>query len=857
MKVPRPLKAFYAWSLKLPFIGPRVVGPYLRFLWRCVSALYAFLFKSSNSAWENAVAAMRSQVNNLESKHRALEHEIKTLRWRSDLRFELSSAAINGVRSRLLNTCEAISRPNVRPSQDHRYTFSIVINTYNRAHTLERTLASLENLRHSAYEVVVVFGPCTDSTSEILDRYRVKFRIVACEVVNLSVSRNLGIAASQGEIVCFLDDDAVPEPNWLCHLEQGFLASEVAAVGGYIRDHTGVTFQSRALVCNRFGEGFDNETPPENVGAEKFFSLTGTNCSFRRDVLVEIGGFDEEYAYFLDETDVILRIIDAGYKVVYIPHAEVHHKYADSHLRDTRRVPREIYTSAKSKAYFCFKNALSSTPIDAVFSHLESYRSALRSAYDWYYRHDKITRDHCTALHDQVDRGLIDGISRSFLPRKLLTEGLLARHIAPFSPVSPVRSLSARLKICFLSREYPPGKCGGIGAWTHEIATALARSGHEISVISLSHNEHPTVDFEERVWVHRVVPVWQPNRTEPALPSVAQVIKDYAYTVYDEVMRIQAIRGLDCVSCPIWDLEGIACLSDDSLLVSLSLHSCFGLVLPYKKEWRENKAYFEGHVEPMMRGEVWALERAGLVVANSAAIVKDIESLYGIEIPDEKVAHVPHGIRPVEFKSTDDGFCSDELPDTGSVPIVKVLFVGRFERRKGVDLALEAAARLLPRFPQLRFDFVGEDDIPFDDDGPVSIKFKEKYAGEDWIANIMFHGYLCDAEVLECYRQCDIFIAPSRYESFGLILIEAMRFGKPCVSTRVGGMAEIVLDGETGILFDVDDLDALERGVEKLVESKSERLRLGQNGLNRFSELYTDSQMISNFEKAIRSLIAR
>ena len=53
--------------------------------------------------------------------------------------------------------------------------------------------------------------------------------------------------------------------------------------------------------------------------------LLGCNCSFRKSALIEIGGFDEEYEYFLDETDVIFRIVDAGYLVAQLPNAFVHH----------------------------------------------------------------------------------------------------------------------------------------------------------------------------------------------------------------------------------------------------------------------------------------------------------------------------------------------------------------------------------------------------------------------------------------------------------------------------------------------------------------------------------------------------
>src|SRR5690606_5556540 len=162
-----------------------------------------------------------------------------------------------------------------------------------------------------------------------------------CPETNLSMSRNIGVGMAAGDIVCFTDDDGIPEPDWLDALEAVYLEDEeVGAVGGYVRDHTGVAFQAREIVCNRAGDAALFSTPQE---AEKdlaespghYRSLIGVNSSFRKSALEAVGGFDEEYAYFLEETDLCLRLLDHGWKVRVTPDAEVHHKFAASHLRRT------------------------------------------------------------------------------------------------------------------------------------------------------------------------------------------------------------------------------------------------------------------------------------------------------------------------------------------------------------------------------------------------------------------------------------------------------------------------------------------------------------------------------------------
>ncbi len=195
-------------------------------------------------------------------------------------------------------------------------TVSVVVNTYNRAASLRLTLAGLSQLDYPNFEVVVVNGPSTDDTEAVVAGYAGRIKVARCPERNLSMSRNIGIARAAGEIVAFIDDDAYPDPAWLDRLTEAYDNDEVAGAGGPVYDHTGARFQTRYLISDRIGRStLSFDTNPSgwlNVpGAGKFPSLLGTNSSFRRDSLIEIGGFDEEFEYFLDETDVCARLVGA------------------------------------------------------------------------------------------------------------------------------------------------------------------------------------------------------------------------------------------------------------------------------------------------------------------------------------------------------------------------------------------------------------------------------------------------------------------------------------------------------------------------------------------------------------------
>ena len=116
---------------------------------------------------------------------------------------------------------------------------SIVINTLNRADLLKNTLQSLQYLDYENFEVVVVNGPSKNGINDLLNLWRGKIKIAECKEANLAKSRNIGIAMSCGEFVAFIDDDAIPEPEWLSQALEAFDSIEIAGVGGKVFDRTG------------------------------------------------------------------------------------------------------------------------------------------------------------------------------------------------------------------------------------------------------------------------------------------------------------------------------------------------------------------------------------------------------------------------------------------------------------------------------------------------------------------------------------------------------------------------------------------------------------------------------------------
>ncbi len=239
-------------------------------------------------------------------------------------------------------------------------TVSVVVVSRERPEALKRALIGISWLSYPAFEVIVVADAAGVAAVAELP-FADQIKTVEYETPNISAARNRGLSQAAGEIVAFLDDDAVPETGWLHHLSAPFAKPEVAAAGGYVRGRNGISFQWQAQSVDGSGVGQPlaidgTDAVVLTPDATRAIKTEGTNMAFRRDVLAQLGGFDPALRYYLDETDLNLRLATAGYKTAIVPLAEVHHGFASNRQRTAARVPRDLFEIGASKAVFLRKH---------------------------------------------------------------------------------------------------------------------------------------------------------------------------------------------------------------------------------------------------------------------------------------------------------------------------------------------------------------------------------------------------------------------------------------------------------------------------------------------------------------------
>jgi glycogen(starch) synthase len=728
---------------------------------------------------------------------------------------------------------------------------SIVIVTFNRAASLDRTLASLHQLRYRNFEVLVVDGPSTDHTREVIAKHALFVRSFAHNVNNISISRNIGIAHAKGDVVVFIDDDAIPEPDWLEQLLAAYADPQVVAVGGFIRDATGFDYQSRYTVCDRYGNARQFHDPSEfTLDDETFLILTGANFSARRESLIAIGGFDEEYIWFLDETDVNLRMHDRGWKFAVAPGAEIHHKYEAGLTRASANVPRTMYPQLRSKAYFCVTHNLRRKRLFDILAYLADYVGKEREWKRDLARDGLTDRATVDRLIAEVERGVEDGVADAL--RLTAPVGLSERALADAKPgafkLFPQRlRADQRLRLCLFSREYPPLGHGGIAQWTREVATGLAARGHEVTVISRALDGRKRIEFLEGVWVHRIEAEPISQAEADAFAPAPAALTAYSYALFREFERIDEHRCFDLISAPIADLEGLVSRRLARARVIVSLHTTYRLSLPFKPDWLSRPEYLAKHVEPTIACENQILRECSHILANSRAIVTDIETAHAVSIDRSKVEIIPHGISDLSV-----GVKPSAAPDER----VRLLFVGRLEERKGADALLAILPGLLGRYENLVAHIVGEDGISVGETTLRAAYQRDNANRPNILDRTIFHGPLSRERVLDHYAACDVFVAPSKYESFGLIFIEAMCFGKPVVAYEVGGAAEIIEDGVNGLLAPAGRPEQLRECIARLVEDDALRRKMGRNARGTYERSYTTKLMIDRLEAYYRDVLA-
>ena len=237
------------------------------------------------------------------------------------------------------------------------------------------------------------------------------------------------------------------------------------------------------------------------------------------------------------------------------------------------------------------------------------------------------------------------------------------------------------------------------------------------------------------------------------------------------------------------------------------------------------------------------IRKADWILAHSASLLSDARSKVG-ELR-ENCSYLHYGVECRRLRETaETAMASAPIPDGDYI-----LTVAKLYPRKGLDVLLRAIRRLKLSDCRYRFVVVG--------DGPEEGRLKSMAKELDIESIVLFLGDIQNDTVPALFKHCAFFALSSRAEPFGIVLLEAMTFGKAIVATTAGGIPEFIQDGHNGLLVAVEDSHALAEKIDRLLRDKDLRERIGRNGRMVVEAQYDYDKLVIRYEELFKEQIRR
>ncbi len=355
-----------------------------------------------------------------------------------------------------------------------------------------------------------------------------------------------------------------------------------------------------------------------------------------------------------------------------------------------------------------------------------------------------------------------------------------------------------RLRVAMLTREYPPEIYGGAGVHVDYLSRELDRLV-DLTVHCQGSDRYGAVAHQP----------W--DRLAGANPALRTISADLSMTA--------AVAGADLVHSHTWyaNLAGHLATLLYGVPHVVTTHSLEPL-RPWKAEQLGGGYALSSWCERV------AIESAAAVVAVSDAMRADVLATYP-DVPAERVRVIRNGIDPSEYAPDP---ATDVLERYGVDPRrPAVVFVGRITRQKGLPVLLRAAARLDPATQLvLCAGQPDTDGLAAEVTGLVT-GLQAARSGVIWLAR------LPNRAVIQLLTHATVFACPSLYEPLGIVNLEAMACGTAVVASRVGGIPEVVVDGDTGLLVPPGDPAALADALNVLVHDPDLAVAMGSRGRKR------------------------
>jgi glycosyltransferase involved in cell wall biosynthesis len=373
------------------------------------------------------------------------------------------------------------------------------------------------------------------------------------------------------------------------------------------------------------------------------------------------------------------------------------------------------------------------------------------------------------------------------------------------------------MKIIHLASQYPPEKVFGLGRFVQDLAIEQVRTGHEVHVVtnSMSGRDHEALD--NGVQVHRV-----DFPPPPKPPDNGSTVTQFNVQLIERVFKDCICPKVDVVNAHDWltALAGEAAARRRNAAFVATIHD---LVVGKRFNELDNESRYVGNIEH------WLVREADDLICVSHHTREEAIARYGA--PADKTHAIYNAVSEERFKRPDPTLLRRFRRALASDEERLVLYVGRLDPEKGVEILLQAFASVLGEHLRAKLILAGS--------GTLEEELRKKSI--DWGADkaTAFAGYVQGEALNYLYHCADVLAVPSLYEPFGIVALEGMICGAAVVASDTGGLSEILRGGRDGLLVKPGSVADWSRALIALLSDAQVRRKFAENGQRKAQRVYS------------------
>lgn len=740
---------------------------------------------------------------------------------------------------------------------------SIVIVSYHSRQYLSTCLNSVLKTTGANCEIILVDNASSDGSADFVAQNFPEVKLI-CNASNtgFAAANNQAARLAGGRYLVALNPDTEVTPGWLEALLEPFDKTEndVKAslpVGlttpkilmlkdkrrvntcGNNMHFTGIT------VCRGLGLAAEDTKVAQSCEVP---AVSGACFAIRQELWTRLGGFDETFFTYLEDTDLSLRARLAGYSSFYVANSVIYHDYTN------RFSNRKLYFLERNRLLLLLKTysvktllfILPALLLSEIVTWLYAFKSGSKSifaklkAYGWLLTNVselRKKRKETQALRSVGDRLILKNI-----PWKLDTIQLAGPYLSKMANYSlnPLFGIcfslgkfligsssvftaertdtfgfqiqneksinpSKKLKVAHVTATFPPYR-GGTGNVCYNNARELVQLGHEVHVFTATVENAPKLEIKEGVTVHRLRPLLRIGNA-PVLPGLLTALHNF-----DIVHLHYPFFGGELTTFSAWVTR-------------------IPLVITY-------------HQDVFLRGWMALVEKIIRQVASRLTLRFATRLLftsldYGkasyvrtlLRGREDRIGALPNGVDTKRFVPGTALPTLQTLHGIGPEDKVALLVASLDSAHyfKGVNVFLEALVQLPANYKGI---IVG--------DGDLRVSYEETARSWGIEARIGFAGRVSEEALPQYYRLADVTVLPSvtMGEAFGLVLIESMACGTPVIASNIPGVRTVVDSGEDGFLVKPNNPTELANALKKILQNDSLRTEMGISGRRKVEKCY-------------------